>query len=449
MKSTVQQKGMAGPIFALMLVPILALTLLVGVEIAGVLSMIRSLETSLDRIGVLVGRHLPDLAAATGAVSHEMVKLRQSAGKRCYSINHSIEVIEGGMLINAECEYVPRLLGNLGMEGAHWRFRARSHVVRAASDLMLIIDSSAYLAPQDSRDWGAEPASTYFREKYGDGDEAGQRTRKCNNPVIRAIKRFALAVYPKFLNARGTRIGIAFIPGNARALIGNGGGSPYLTVLKSLDNPLISENSYSGISGSDHECRQVAEFEFDNPQLFALPEFAMADSSGIGIQIWGKAVCDNTSQLSGNTWNSLMEGFRYGAGGSAPTDIFGNDRDLNIVVLAGDVPRRGGERFPWAGGINSGERDEFLRVIASGRNINLVYLIYAPAGIDTGISSIDERAVSFARALKGINGEEYGDAVKGQFRSLVAVYRDERIFFSEGLDLVRRNAGRIVLRRLQ
>jgi len=443
------QRGKAGPIFALLIVPILALVLLIGVEIAGILSMVRSFETRLDRVALIAGRHLPDASAAIATAQVEMVKLGENIGGRCNSITPSSGVIEGGIVLKIECMYVPRGIASLGIGGAEWRFQAKSEVVRAATDLMLLIDSSAYLGPRGGVRWGSEPSSTYFREMYGDTEEALLRTQQCNNPVIRGIKRFALAAYPKYINAHSGRIGIGFFPGNVRDLDGSTGGSPYLSVVKNLNHSAVTEANYAGVSGSDHECRQVSDFEFDHQELFSIPEYAMRDPSGIGTQIWGKVISDNNSHLTGNTWMSLMEGFRYGAGGSLTGDLFGSDRELNVVVLAGDVPRSGGERFPWIGGIGDQDRDEFLRVLSSGRNVNLLYLIYAPADIDTGLDGIHERAKMFATALHRVSEEGQREAEKGRFRSIVEVYRDENSLLTSGLDLVRRNAGRIVLRRLQ
>jgi hypothetical protein len=212
---------------------------------------------------------------------------------------------------------------------------------------------------------------------------------------------------------------------------------------------MVTETDYRGALGSDQECRQVSEFEFDNRELFSVPEYVLNDSSGIGTQIWGKAINDNETPLAANTWTSVMEGFRHGAGGGAVGDVFGNDRELNLVVLAGDVPRSGGERYPWLGGINDEDRDEILRVIGSGRNVNLVLLIYAPNDIDTGLHDTDERAAAFSRDHKAVAANDNSDSGIGKLNSFVQVYHDEDSFLSEGLDLVRGNSGRIVLRRLQ
>jgi len=446
MKALASQQGIIGPLFAFLAVPILSLALLVGVEIGGVLSTTRGLENGLDRIALLVGRHLPDVNAATAAANYEMVKLGGMSWSRCNSIVSSVREIDGGVVLKAECFYVPRIVAGLGFGNSGWRFTVRSNVVRAATDLMLLIDSSAYLGPEEGAVWGNEPSSTYFGEMYSDRTESQRRTQRCNNPVVRGIKRFALAAYPKFMNSSCSRIGVGFFPGNVLETVSYSGGSPYLSVVKSLNNAVITEGQYVGISGSDHECRRVAEFEFDHPELFSIPEYAMNDSSGIGTQIWGKAVSDNTGQLTGNTWRSLMEGFRYGISGAITGDVFGNDRELNIVVLAGDVPRNGGERFPWAGGISSEDRDELLKLVSGGRNVNVLYLIYAPVDINTGLTGIRERAKKFSEAL---NVLFFRQPESGSLRSFVEVYRDEGSFLKDGLDLVRRNAGGVVLRRLQ
>jgi hypothetical protein len=449
MKRVASQHGIIGPLFAILVVPILSLSLLIGVEIGGVMSMARALETRLDRIALLVGRHLPDSSAAAAAANYEMLQLGERTGRGCTSIVPSVGEIDGGIVLTAECLYVPAIAVSLGFGTTGWRFTIRSEVVRAATDLMLIIDSSAYLGPQAGAVWGNEPASTFFREMYSNDSEARIRTQRCNNPVVRGIKRFALAAYPKFMKAHGNRLGVGFFPGSVIELVSVGGGSPYLALAKQLDDQRVSEGHYAGVFGSDHECRQVAEFEFDHRELFGLPEFALNDSSGLGAQIWGKVLSDSKAELDGNTWKSLMEGFRYGASGSPTGDVFGADRELNIIVLAGDVPRNGGERFPWVGGINDEDRDEYLRFLGGGRNVNLLYLIYAPSDLETGLTSINERATKFSDALKGAMGSANGRLGWGSFKSFVGVYREESSFLKDGLDLVRRNAGSIALRSLQ
>ena len=449
MKHQLSQKGNVLLLFGILIVPILSLALLIGVEIGGILSTIRSIENNLDRIALMVGRHLPNINEASRVADREILSMISRFGLKCDSLVPLIKEFNGGLALQAECFYTPRIVSIVGVKGLQWRFKSNAEVLRAGTDLMLLVDMSAYQAPTVDSLRKSEPPSSYFREKYGDTDEAQLRTQRCNNPITRAIKRFALATYPKFINTSFHRIGVGFYPGSADSLINGNGNSPYLSLIKDLNQSTIFASNYNGMLGSDYECSQAAEYESENPHLYALPIPAMADSSGLGTQVWGKVVSDYNAAITENTWQSLMEGLRYSASGTTQSgDIFGNDRQIDVVYLAGDVPRNNGERYPWKGGISDEDTEEFIRITSSGRNVNLVYLIYAPSQVNSKLPNMAERASEFSKSLKGI--EKLSSRSKnGSFKSFVKVYTDEKLLLKEGLDLVRRNVGSIALRRLQ
>jgi hypothetical protein len=435
-------------LFSILVLPVLSLALLLGVELGGVLSSIRSLEAGLDRIALMVGHHLPDMVTAKQSAISEINGFVSRNRGSCRELKPTVSDVNGGIGLNVICRYVPRFASFIGFSDLGLDFRAYSEVTKSPTDTTILLDRSTYLAPERSSLWGDDPPSDYFAQKFANHGDAKYHSQLCNNFVLRNLKLFALALINKNQSSADTnlsRYGIGVFPGDASSLILAGGQTPYLSILKNLNNPQANDNRYNGEVVSSYDCYQQMYFEVSRSDLYGLPVLAHNDPIGVSSLLWSLPAVHGSSRHYDDTWSSIMEGIRHSVGGTATSDFFGNDRQINLVVVAGDVPHLNGDPFPWpSGGWPEGDIEELRTIIAGGKRLELTYIIYAPArhGVDT--AEIVNRSLEFERAMATLS-----KSIGGRFATLVKVYTDEQTLFGEGLSLVRRNAGRITLRRLQ
>jgi hypothetical protein len=441
------EKGSAMIFFAIVVVPLLGLLLHIGVEISSLMSSIREIEQACDRIALIAGAQLPDRMQASVIARNEIEKLRQKLQAVVEDFQGKLIQSEEGLLIGVDYRYRPLLLkGVLSLQSA-LAFSARSEVVRTPSDVFLLMDNNFYLAPPlNGTFWGNYPPSTYYSETLLDPTQQILKTQWCINPINRAIKRFSLVVHARLKNSFHDRIGFGFFPADPSLLARNNGS---LNVLKNIYDDVVVEPNYNGIGASDQECRKQAEFESAHSELYGYPAaFTEASSLEISKNIWGKAVQDYDKNLSENSWDSVVGALNELAGASTKDDIFGSQRILHLIVVAGDVPRRSGERFPWGQSFGKDYFHEIEPVLSGNNPVVFSYIVYQPKGFSTHIPDVGFRVSQFAAAFQTFRNSLTLEQ-KSRFEANINFYDKEDDLYHEGLKTVRSGSGSLVLRRLQ
>ncbi len=340
------EKGSAVVLFVFMMVPILVFALSVGVELVGIYFRIRGAEQVLESSALLGAAQLPDRGRAARVIQDSLNR------RGLKGVQVSVE--EGRLSLTLEQHFsgvTTRFFGEL----LDLEVPLRVEVGLLPLRLALVIDRSSYLAPPLGGRWKGQPSSWVLENSWEDlivtprAYAAGAQAlvERCYNTIFVALKRSALLL-SRYVNDLGVSgdTEVYFLPGYL-------GERSWNVNMYHLDQRTEdgSEVGYQGTYGRDFWCEKLALWEemFGGQEKFSfvpprsgLKSYSDRKWSALRRGIWSRVVYDRDE---GSSLVGLEEVVELSLGRSN-VGLEARAVTQEVVVLAGDVPRLEGFRFP-------------------------------------------------------------------------------------------------------
>ena len=341
-------------------------------------------QKQLDDAALFAHRYLP------AAASSEAAALRFLALYSPYASEAVAHASSDSITLSLKTNFPVIMSKPMGLQ-ISLPLEVESRVKGTPFDVLLAVDTSAYLAPSvfSSRSWDSLGSATYFeslRRTYlvaGGREVEYERTvlsEQCFNEVFSALKRTTLGLYSYLASFRWNAVGLGFFPGGG---IVSGSYPGLSTPQFDLVRPILGSNDkvqaaaeafleeYQSSAVGNFDCAAAAELETGVGQY----QFPLLNPAGIsagpladmtsrrfnpdriatlsvGEAVWFRAVNPHQyAQVGG-----LLQALRTQLLGAPLIAGRGNlaARPLKrAIILAGDLPRESGRRFPDASVIES------------------------------------------------------------------------------------------------
>jgi hypothetical protein len=423
-KRAKEQLGMATIMVAAILLPLMVLMFQVGLELVGLFSTIRSLESQMDKLALKSAQRLPDEEMAFSVAKKGLAAIigHNSVLERLKSTVH-LENEQIVLELGGVYRPIPSL--NTSADLLALPVVLRVEAARAAGVATVLLDMSSHFGPLNETEVDGTRASNYFISQYGDTSLARLRTQRCVNGTTAVLKRGALALHGWFAMDSRQEPLVGTFPGFSTAL------GKYQHV-HWLDSDY--DFGFRGLLSTDQSCRQQAEFEGSSSHL-SLPE-GFSAAWDVKEKVWGKALQEertNEDHIGMAAAEALSLMSQRESQKRSPIHKL-------LVILAGDVPdlsSRGSSLNDLAHVlINASQR---------GGGVRLHYLVFQDEilrGSSPGASArLDNfvRRVNEAFALAGVNSK--------QIKFSGTYFDEESQFYEQVKELMRLGVGPAVVRR--
>lgn len=419
-----EQAGMATLLTAVVLLPLVVVMLKLGLELAGLFSGMRGLETQLDRLAMDSAQRLPDEEVAL-SIARRGLDTIVAQSSVLEELRPKAHILGERIILELKGSYRPLPVFNAGITEFLFPVSLRVEGARAPGVATILLDMSGHLGPSNEGEVVESRPSNYFLSLYGDNSLAKLRTQRCINPNTAAIKRAAIALHGWFsLDSRHPPL-IGSFPGFAASF------GEYEEV-HWLDSP--DQFGFRGVLASDLSCRRQAEFE-GAESVFSTPAgFAMG--SNVKEAVWGKVLQEENASF-GQVGGAMTAAFSRM---SLREDRLSYGLHKLLVVVAGDVPELSSL------GNSHYELAEFLvNAGLRGGSSRIHYLVFQD-------SVLRDRSPGASQRLSHLVGK-----MSDAFRSFGAraqkiefsgqYFNDQAKFYAETRRLMRRGVGPAVVRR--
>ena len=394
-----RQEGSVAFFVTACVLPLLVLILSISLDVSSYLRTLQAVTEAMDDAALQAYRYLPDVDAASGAARSHL------RAHSAYSEQIRISIEKDAIILQLDAQMRLFLAELLGIPGGI-RLTAASRTRGTPFDVMLAVDSSSYLAPDQNAGtpWGGPGwgAADFFNlyPIYGDKGAIAPEllTQRCFNPAFSTLKKAALTSYQYLSGFDLNNIGLAFYPGREPVEI-----SRTTARLESGDYaPASSYDAFSPLcaAAAEREINHV-DYRFPRDRETGGIQQRILDMSWVWNPdynttvedvIWSRSAqerCGDLPRLVEQLGNHLLA--------SKIVTERGNLRFLSQkagVIFAGDLPRIGCDaRFPSTAVQRALEMSLVKlgsEVIENKADLRIYYVLFAHEG-NSGISPGDVR----------------------------------------------------------
>ena len=359
------------------LLPFLFFLLTIGLDVSRFYLERQRAQKQIDDAALFAYRYLPDSAAAEAAARNYLALYTPEAAET------SISATADTITLALSSKYAVVFSQALGLDISlpiELEARAKGTPV----DAFIALDTSSYLAPSiySNSPWDNSEVAQYFQSlNRGYIDNTGQEitynsnvlAEHCFNESFSALKRAAIGLVTHLSSFRWNAFGLGFFPGEG-ALVGNAAGlaTPEFDVIR----PVLAANikvqgtaetfleEYQTNAISSFDCAAAAENEYANTRYqfpllnpaastigpltdAATKQIATAHSQALTAAeaIWLRPVNIHRDAETDSVLKTIRTQLLT-APYLAERGILAAQPLKYAIILAGDVPRVGGLRFP-------------------------------------------------------------------------------------------------------
>ncbi|MCB9029485.1 MAG: hypothetical protein H6619_00400 [Deltaproteobacteria bacterium] len=388
MKKVNSESGSTLFLIVTFLMPLMFLGFVFSIGLVKFYTELERNQEHLDSAVMLAAQNLPFQAKAA-AVAQDYVTRKLGAA---VATNLTITTASDAVLLELnETSFIP--FASYFSDAAAIPYKLTSQARVTPTDMLLMVDSSSYLAPPAGSEWDSAlpswQASNVFDNlslnppTYFGLPSKVAMTQRCFNPVVSPLKKAAIDIYDYISSMQMNAVGVSFFPSDFGPALTfesrrvKRGGFEYDNAGLLVPEAKLEDYGFldGGVLFSDANCGAAAEdpflntyalsnitgeysslSEYPSAECSPLPDFALDQETAFRFNdsreqclnardvIWTRGVRNTTADIDQVLWNARQQ-----VDGSISVPGRGGletSARRAVIIVAGDLPYKSGNRFP-------------------------------------------------------------------------------------------------------